>query len=127
MLGAIEEGNRSINDGISRISQRKHDDGLANDEGIDAVGDDNASSDNEEYQSRHGIGTLGRRSTLPTRWERLGMSLRRMFMDTILNRLGDRVVDLREAYQSLNANKSEDYGGQTGSRVRCGGRDRKKK
>ena len=64
-----------------------------------------------------GKGTLGKRGKLPSRWERLGMFMQRTRMKSLLDRLGDRVVDLRDAYESVTFEKNGNIGG--GARVCC--------
>ena len=123
MLSAVGEGTRGSTNVRGGVSRLRHGIGtnveqdVSSTRGRDAGSGDE--SDREEYDSRRGMGRLGRSGSIPAQWERLGMSLRRIRMHALLDRLGDRVVDLREAYQSLKAKKAEDYGAENGSHVCC--------
>jgi hypothetical protein len=126
MLGAIKEGggSNSMVGERQQVQREEEQDGrrqreASNDRDSGGSGSDDDSGD---YRARRGKGGLGRSGGVPARWERLGMSLRRTRMSTLLDRLGDRVVDLREAYESVTAEKAGEGRGSTGqfsSRVCC--------
>ena len=71
------------------------------------AGGSGSDDDSGDYRARRGKGGLGREwRGCPRDGNASACSLRRTRMSTLLDRLGDRVVDLREAYESVTAEKA---------------------